>query len=90
MSRRAYIDSFSGRASDLPRAKRTPDELLRVLAEHPRVSTWDMSEQQWLRTLIHTLEGRGLIAHAKDEQYPWLRYELTDAGHAALKGAAAP
>jgi DNA-binding HxlR family transcriptional regulator len=78
-----HIDYFSGAASELKRGHRGADDVLSVLANSPRVSTWDMSELSWLRTAIADLEQRGLIV-AKDEPYPWHRYALTDAGRTLM------
>lgn len=74
-----HIDYFRGAAAELKRGKRGADDVLAVLAKHPRVSVWDMSELSWLRAAIGDLERRGLI-ESRDEPYPWHRYALTDAG----------
>jgi len=74
-----HIDYFSGEAADLKRGHRSSEDVLLVLAKHPRVSTWDMSELPWLRAAIVDLEKRGLIV-AQDEPYPWHRYKLTSIG----------
>ena len=76
-----FIDSFSGYVAYLKPSHRTPSRVLEVLAKHPRVSTWDMSELAWLRGCIDVLERDGLIAEDKSEQYPWHRYNVTAAAH---------
>lgn len=81
---KVMLDSFSGAIADLPPRLRTPENALAVLAKHPRVSTWDMSETSWLQRLITNLKGEGLIAAVETEPYPWHRYELTDKGRQAL------
>lgn len=81
------IDSFSGLASDLKGSQRTSENVLAVLAKHPRVSTWSMSEHVWLRDAIKELKHRRLIIE-QDESYPWHRYSLTDAGRALLRSNA--
>ena len=78
-----HIDSFSGMVADLKIGQRTSEDILAVLAKHPRVSAWDMSEILWLRIALLNLEKRGLIA-SQDEPYPWCRFVLTDAGLSAL------
>lgn len=79
---RAFLDSFSGAVADLkPREKKDPMKVLAVLAEHPRLSTWDM-ETVW--KTIFGLRDRGLVVEDKREEYPWVRYDVTDAGRAAL------
>jgi hypothetical protein len=78
-----FTDSFSGALADLRKSERTEENALAVLAEHPQVSTWDMSEYAWLRGLIEGLESKGLIKE-QDEPYPWLRYEITEAGKEQL------
>ena len=78
-----HVCSFSGEAADLPRGKRTARDVLSTLSEHPRVSTWDMSETPWLRKRITELERGGLI-ESKNEPFPWHRYALTEAGEADL------
>lgn len=75
------MDSFSGAAADLKPRQRTSENVLSVLATRPRVSTWDMSEHCWLRTIIADLKKRNLIEEMA-EPYPWHRYALTDAGRA--------
>ena len=82
-----FIDSFSGPASDLRPSQRTPQAVFRVLAKHPRLSTWDMSENAWLRGCIDSLEHKNQIVEI-DEPYPWHRWELTDAGRLAVIGGA--
>ncbi len=83
MKYRIYLDSFSGAAADLKKGQRTIENVLAVLANHPRVSTWDMSENLWLWRLIGELKRDGLVAEL-DEPYPWHRFALTDAGRAAM------
>lgn len=78
-----HIDSFSGSASEIPKGKRTTENLLRVLARDPLVSTWDMSEYRWLRDLIYSAIKDGLLSFA-DQPYPWCRCVLTDEGRAML------
>lgn len=80
-----YIDSFSGSAADLPRDRRSQNDVLDALAKDGRVSTFDMSEYTWLRDAVGDLKSLGHI-EAKDAAYPWHRYVLTDAGYARLKG----
>ena len=82
-----HIDSFSGPASDLKPSQRHPQAVLKVLAHHPRLSTWDMSEHAWLRGCINTLERSKQIVSVT-EMYPWHRWELTDAGRLAVIGGA--
>ena len=74
-----HLDSFSGAVADLKPAHRDSESVLQTLSKNPTVSTWDMSELLWLRSAISDLKKRGLIV-SKDEPFPWLRYELTDAG----------
>jgi hypothetical protein len=82
------MDSFSGPASDLKKSQRTMENLLATLAKHPRVSTWDMDENGgWLWRFLRDAEQRGLLTQDKREGFPWLRYELTDAGRAFLEPA---
>ena len=81
-----YLDSFSGPASDLKPSQRHPQSVLRVLAKHPRLSTWDMSEHAWLQGCISSLERSKQIVRL-DEPYPWHRWELTDVGRQALEEA---
>jgi len=73
-----FIDSFSGVASDLKPAHRTPNRVLAVLAKHPRVSTWDMSEHAWLRGCIDILERDGHIVEDRSEPYPWHRFNVVE------------
>lgn len=72
------IDSFSGRAADLPQGSQTADDVLSVLRKSPRVSCWDMEELPWLREAVAALTLRGLIKFDAKEQYPWIRYIVED------------
>lgn len=85
MSRRGaiFLDSFSGAAADLPKGQRNADNVLRALAKMPRVSVWDM-EQAWLRNCLSRLTLDALIVEDKAEPYPWLRFNITQAGRAHL------
>ncbi|MBS1831661.1 MAG: hypothetical protein JST65_03055 [Acidobacteria bacterium] len=78
------IDSFSGALADLKKADRTPENALRILADKPRVSVWDMSEIVWLRNLVEGLRRDGLIEDDGKEPYPWIKYLLTDKGKARI------
>lgn len=80
---RMFVDSFSGAASDLKRKDRTPLNVLRVLSLHPRVSTWDMSENGWLCLIISQLQKAKLIKSV-DEPYPWHKYQLAETGKLVL------
>lgn len=77
------IDSFSGPVTDLKPDHRTERHVLAALHKRPRVSTFDMSELGWLRTILADLKRKGWIDE-KDEPYPWHYYALTDAGRAEL------
>lgn len=81
--RSVRIDSFSGAAADLPKARRSPDDVLCVLTSHPRVSTWDMRDCLWLRCIIEDLCRKKLIERA-DEPYPWCRFVVTAKGLALI------
>lgn len=85
----SHIDSFSGTAREMPKGKRTTENLLRVLYLDPMVSVWDMSEYTWPRDLVYGAIKDGLLTSA-DQPYPWCRYVLTDEGLAAIatQGAA--
>lgn len=72
------MDCFSGRVTDLKPSERTDKNVLAVLRTHPRVSTWDMSELAWLRTIIYRLESLGLVKRNESEKYPWCRYDVID------------
>ena len=81
MAYRVFLDSFSGEITDLKRGQRTQENMLAVLAQHPLVSTWDMSEHAWVRNEIANMVKDELIVSV-EQPYPWLRYELTDKGRA--------
>ena len=70
-----FLDSFSGDLADLKNGQRTAENALAILAVHPRVSTWDMSEHKWLRDLIGDMKKRGLIVEQK-AAYPWHSYAV--------------
>jgi hypothetical protein len=79
---RVHLDSFSGSLGELPRGKRTTLDALKVLADDPRVSTFERGPA-WLEALLSDLTFSGLIVEL-DEPYPWHRYALTDAGKAMI------
>lgn len=82
------LDCFSGSLGQLPKSKRTAQDALRVLADDPRVSTFERGPL-WLENLLQALEGDGLIVEL-DEPYPWHKFRLTDAGRQALAGSKTP
>ena len=77
------VRSFSGALAELPKDQRTDEDALRVLADHPRVSTFDRGTQ-WVESLLQSLIGQGAIAEDLTEQYPWHRFNLTGKGRAML------
>jgi len=79
-----YLDSFSGDAADLKKDQRTSENVLIVLLDSPRISTWDMSDHPWLVRAVKDLEKRGLIT-ACDEPYPWHKYTVTKQGLSSIK-----
>ena len=83
MAYRVFLDSFSGEITNLKRGQRTQENMLAVLAQHPLVSTWDMSEHAWVRNEIANMVKDELIVSV-EQPYPWLRYELTDKGRALM------
>jgi hypothetical protein len=70
-----HLDSFSGAAAALKGRERDSAHVLEALRHDPRVSTWDMDEHWWLRTIIADLQARGVITQVP-EAYPWHRYEV--------------
>jgi hypothetical protein len=73
------IDSFSGPVASLPPSKRTDEDVLALLREHPMVSCFDMSELGWLRVTIASLERRGLVRREIDPPgYPWIAYRVVE------------
>jgi hypothetical protein len=82
-----FLDSFSGDLADLKPKMRTTANALAVLSNSPRVSIWDM-DKQWLRSLVLELETRKFIV-PKAEGYPWLRWEITEAGMQFLRSNSA-
>jgi len=78
-----YLCSFSGTVADLKKSLRNENGVLYTLKYHPRVSTWDMRENKWLRDIIESLENKKLILPVKDE-YPWHKWVLTESGIKAI------
>ncbi|MBT3042241.1 MAG: hypothetical protein KME67_05205 [Candidatus Thiodiazotropha sp. (ex Codakia orbicularis)] len=79
-----YIDSFSNTSIvSLKKSLRHENGVLYALKYHPKVSTWDMAENAWLRKIIEALENKQLIVPVKAE-YPWHEWKLTEAGNAAI------
>ena len=84
MSGRILIDSFSGGLGDLPKGKRTVMDALRVLADDPRVSTFERGPA-WIEALLSDLQFHGLVIEDKAEPYPWHRFKLTEAGRKMIE-----
>ena len=75
-----FMDSFSNATVvDLKKSERNENGVLYALKHHPRVSTWDMSENAWLRNIIKSLQDKKLI-EPLDEPYPWHKWKLTEEG----------
>ena len=69
----ARVDSFSSPAAELPRGRRTAEDVLQALRTNPRISTFDLSEHGWLADAIHELKRDGRITEIA-EPYPWHHY----------------
>jgi hypothetical protein len=79
-----HIDSFTNvTVVDLKKSNRNENGVLYALKYHPRVSTWDMSENAWLRNIIASLQKKELIVPVA-EPYPWHKWKLTIAGEKAI------
>ena len=84
-----HIDYFSGDVVDLPKKERTPENVLRVLAKNPMVSTFDMSENyKWLPKITKLLTTEGWAKEDETVGYPWLKFVVTESGREHLKGEA--
>ncbi len=70
-----FIDNFSGEVSELKGKHRTDENILKVLAANPLVSTWDMSENTWLWKGIARLKEAWLITEL-EQGYPWHKYKI--------------
>lgn len=81
---RVYLDSFSGDAAGLPKHLRNSDGVLAALKKNPRVSAWDMSEHNYLRTAILDLKKRGLIEEIP-AAFPWHKYKVTESPSIGLE-----
>ena len=79
-----HIDSFSNATVvDLKKSMRNENGVLNALKINPRISTFDMSEHQWLPPIIKLLEGKQMIK-SLDEPYPWHKFKLTKKGKDAI------
>lgn len=82
-----FIDCFSGSAYDLkPRQRGNIKTVLKVLSADPNVSVWDMDNgtRYPLWKTIKKLEDLGYVKSV-ERPYPWLKYEVTDAGRKFLE-----
>lgn len=77
------ICSFSTEITHLGKTQRTDTKALLALSANPKISTWDMEEEGWLRDLIKSLKDQNLIIELKAD-YPFHKYQLTDAGKALI------
>ena len=82
-----HICSFSGKVADLS-ARETRDKMkvLACLKADPMVSTFDMGEKGLYKT-IELLVCNGLIVSDDTVEYPWLKYNITEAGLKELEKA---
>jgi len=79
-----FIDSFTNATLvDLKDSLRNENGVLYALKYHPKVSTWDMCENEWLRVIIELLENKQLILPVK-AGYPWHEWRLTEIGDKAI------
>lgn len=79
-----YCCSFANASMiNLKEPLRNENGVLYTLKYHPRVSTWDMSENGWLVDIINSLENKKLILPIKCD-YPWHEWELTKEGNKAI------
>ena len=75
-----HVDIFTNiPLANLKKCGRNENGVLYALKYHPRVSTWDMCENKWLRDIIESLENKRLVLPVKAE-YPWHEWKLTKAG----------
>ena len=66
---------FSSDVIDLKKGERTDENVIAVLKQSPKISTWDMSENSWLCSIINNLVKIGKIKEEKSA-YPWHRYNV--------------
>lgn len=79
-----HIDSFTNvTVVDLKKSGRNENGVLYALKYHPRVSTWDMADNAWLRDIIESLEKKEMITPVP-ESYPWHKWVITVAGEKAI------
>lgn len=80
-----HLCSFSGSVAYLSRKqKQNPMQVLQVLANDPRVSTFDMDEHNLWQT-IYALVEKGLLKdETEKEVYPWCCFAVTKAGRKAI------
>ncbi len=86
---RVHLDSFSGSLGELPKGRRTLVYALAVLADDPRVSTFQRGVG-WLEALLRELQFNKLVMEDHAEPYPWHRFNLTEAGRQMLAGGNTP
>jgi len=79
MGKGIHLCSFSSTAANLKESLRHENGVLYTLKYYPRISTFDMSENEWLQNIIKQLEEKKLIEQV-DESYPWHKWKLTEQG----------
>ena len=79
-SGRVFLDCFSGSLGELPKGKRTTLDALRVLADDPRVSTFERGPA-WLEAMISDLLNGGLVVERVADRGP----RVGDAGQRPLR-----
>lgn len=81
-----HLCSFAGGVVRLsPKQRKDKASILAALKNDPRISTWDMSEgRPRLWRIIYEMEREGLIVEMPAE-YPWHKFQLSDAGAALLE-----
>lgn len=70
-----HFCSFSSDVIDLKKGERTEENVISILKERPKISTWDMSENPWLCSLINRLVKSGKIKE-EESGYPWHKYSV--------------
>lgn len=82
-----FVCSFSSAISEMKRKDQgDPAKVLAVIEKSPRVSCFDLSENQTIARTVTRLKHDGLIEYPDPQpEYPWNNIVLTEAGKLKLK-----
>jgi len=75
-----YLCSFSVGLDELPRKKRTRENVLRLLLDRGRFSVFEATSNAWIAETMDSLIREKLIEVDNSPGFPWSNVRITAAG----------